>query len=729
MNTRDAAGERLFVAGLAVMRERFDAQAGLIAQTTDTGAYHPTRESLAYACALVQAEGAAALPQAEAIIRRVLRDQERQPGNIHYGGFKWMDEDQGVTDLNAVQFALEQLLPFYQDYGDLLSEGLRAELLDAFRAAADELVRLDVNVFYTNITLLDTLNLTLAGQILGDAHLAARARRRLDEWIAFTARSGAVPEYNSPTYAAVDLGALAELAERAADEPTRIKAQLMEERLWLHTATHYHHPTAQLAGPHSRAYHNDVTGGLCGIKHTLFRCLGDERLLRQSAYATARQSFGSVKAGRHIYHLPDYLERLLREKPARYVVAETADADSGTDLYTYMTGEYALGTVSHGSYPQSDRLICYYRAPAPRDAGVLFSRYIVNEKSLGSHFHATDRSTANNINEEGQFWSVQHEGKAIALYGLLPQREPVHSQKTEVYLLDADAIGEVWVGDAPAGSLPRRLAPHEPLLIADGDTYIALRALEPSRLGYEAPIIVQERAGELVLAIYNYYEGEPKGFWEYAALAGPFYKRNIRAGFICEVGDRSEHGSFAAFRTHILRGSISDVSDGDLRRVRYTSGADLVEIAVDLRANTLIERRINGHAYHPPMLAAPGAAQGRGVLLSGGASLECGDAPAWLIADDAGGAWAAANPLDAAVPFALITPAGAVRSAAFGCGRIELRAGDEIEVDIIAVRQEAPLRIAAPAAPRLRWNGRDVGDRLVYYERTGEYVLPVRVEG
>ncbi|HMO59651.1 MAG TPA: hypothetical protein PKA05_17805 [Roseiflexaceae bacterium] len=724
MNTPVAAGEYLFAEGLAALHERFDPQAGLIAQTTDTGTYHPTRESLAYAYALVQDAGPPALPQAEAIIRRVLRDQERQEGNIHHGGFKWMDEDQGVTDLNAVQFALEQLLPFYQDYGDLLSDTFREELLVTFRAAAAELVRLDVSVGYTNITLLDTLNLVLAGQILKDQQLAARGRQRFDEWITFTCRSGAVPEYNSPTYAAVDLGALAELAERADDQATRIKARVMEERLWLHTATHYHHPTAQLAGPHSRAYHNDVTGGICGIKHTLFRCLGDDRLLRRSAYAISRQSPGSVKAGRHTYHLPDYLERLLRTKPDPYLVLETADHDSGTDLTTYMTSEYALGSVSHGSYPQSNRLICYYRAPAPRDVGVLFSRFIVNEKSLGSHFHATDRSTANNINEEGQFWSVQHENKVIALYGLLPQRDPVHSLKTEVYLLDAESIGDVWVGNAPTGILPHRLAPHEPLLIADGDTYIALRPLEPSRLGYEAPIIVQQRAGELVLSIYNYYQGEPKGFWEYAALSGPFYKRNIRAGFICEVGDRTQYGSFAAFRAHILRGAIDDMSEGDIRRVRYASGADLIEITVDLRTNQLLERRINGHVYLAPLLAAPGATQGAGSLRSGAATLECGPAPAWLVADDTGGVWAAANPSES-TPLALNTPAGGIRSAAFGFGRIELRAGDPPQIHVIAVQHQAPLRIDTTVAPRLYWNGRDVSDHVVYDARSKEYVYPL----
>lgn len=178
MNTRSTidhqmavTGKRLFAEGMAAWHRRFDEQAGLIEQRTDTGVYHPIRESFGYAYALVQAEGATAIPQAERILRRALQAQERNPANPHYGGFKWMDEDRSVTDLNAVQFVLEQILPFLIDYGDYISPALRAELLEAVRLGAEEIARLNVAVWYTNITLLDTLNTVLAGQVLGDEGL------------------------------------------------------------------------------------------------------------------------------------------------------------------------------------------------------------------------------------------------------------------------------------------------------------------------------------------------------------------------------------------------------------------------------------------------------------------------------------------------------------------------------------------------------------------------------
>lgn len=725
----NSTGRRLFVEGMAAWHARFDEQVGLIEQRTDTGVYHPIRESFGYAYALIQAEGASALPRAVSIIRRALQAQERNPANIHYGGFKWMDEDRGVTDLNAVQFVLEQLLPLLIDYGEWLSPEVRTELVESVRLGIAEVVRLNVAVWYTNITLLDILNTVLASQVLGDEGLLERGRQRIDEWITYTNRSGAVPEYNSPTYAAVDLAALAELAHRAFDLTVRVKAQVMEERLWLHTVLHYHHPTAQLAGPHSRAYHNDVTGGICMIKRALFRVLGDERLLRRSTYAPQRQDEGSVVAGRCPYHLPRYLERAMREKPDRFSVAETAVAETGIDLMTFMTPSYALGTASVGHHPQNNRLILYYCVPKPRLVGVLFSRYIVNEKVFGSYYHPTDRSMANNLNDEGMFWGVQHQNKSIALYALEPQYEPVHSLKTEVYMLDAAALDEVWVNDTPVTlhSTPLRVYPHDAILIADGDVYIAVLPLEPTNLGDDAPILLSERNGELVLSIYNYYRGEAKRFWEYASLSGPFYRQNIRAGFILEVGDRAEYGDFATFRRHILHSAIEDRLDDSVRTVRYASGADLLELSVDLHANRLLRRRINGKPYQAPMLNSPIAVQSTaGEIHVGSAHLTCEAVPAWVVADDVAGCWAAVNPSDNETHWRFVTPAATVVSAAFGFGRVAVYRGERPLIDLLAIRRTAPLCIFCWIAPHVLWNGDDVSGECVFDAHSGAYVLPAR---
>ena len=402
-DTQPSAAERLIQAGHERDRARFDADLGLIEERTDSGVFHPIREAFAYAYTLMQAEGDVALPTVERIIPARVAGAGATGGPYPLRRLQVDGRGPGCDRPQRRPVRAGALAAALHRLRRAPRPDLRAEILKAVQIATCELESLNVSVAYTNIALLDAFNTVLAGQVLGDEHLLARGRARLDQWIAFTNRSGAVPEYNSPTYLAVDLVALAGLAERAADPAVAIKARLMEEQLWLHLATHYHHPSAQLAGPHSRAYHNDVTGGICGIKHILYRCLGDERLQQASDYTPA---IAWKCSGRAPFHVTDYLLRLLDGKPFPYTVQEIADLDNGVDLYTYMTPAYALGTVSAGNNPQNNRLILYYRKDGAPGYGVLFSRYLVNEKAFGSFYHATDRSRGNNLNEEGLFWGL-----------------------------------------------------------------------------------------------------------------------------------------------------------------------------------------------------------------------------------------------------------------------------------------------------------------------------------
>src|SRR5262245_7997192 len=134
-----SVAERLMQAGLERDRARFDADLGLIEERTDSGVFDPIREALGYAYTLLKTEDDVALPPVEPIIHRSLQAQGRQADHICYGGFKWMDEDRGVTDLNAVQFVLEHLLPLYIDYGERRSPEVQAEILEAVRIATCEL--------------------------------------------------------------------------------------------------------------------------------------------------------------------------------------------------------------------------------------------------------------------------------------------------------------------------------------------------------------------------------------------------------------------------------------------------------------------------------------------------------------------------------------------------------------------------------------------------------------
>lgn len=695
----------LFRHGLHDLARQYDPARGMVATTAqgNTDALGLVRETMLFAYAAWQRDGEAALPSVERVLPLVLDAQERDLRHPHLGNFKWFFEQDGVTDLNAVQFVLENLLPLLSEAGHLLSPELRARALGAVALAADELERLDVHLSYTNIALLDVLNRVLAAQLLNDDARLARGRARLAEWTAWTLREG-VTEYNSPVYGGVDLGALAELAEGARDATTSLRAVLLEERLWLHTLLHYHAPTAQLAGPHSRAYHNDVTGGVGFAKLALYRVTGDDRLLWPSAVCAWRQTTGHPRIARHPYHLPLHL-RALAVRGAQGTVVETAHAQRDVRLTTYATSSYALGSVSHGDSPQGDHLLLHYRRAGERGFGVVYARFLLDDHAFGSFFHDTDRTWFNNLNDEGQFWSVQHEGKVVALYGLKPNLGKVRSVRTDVIVRAGERPHEVWVNEARVEALPRELAPHDTLFVADGEVMLAVRPLALTRLDRDTPIVLSERDGELVLSLYN-YRGSPRGFWEYANFAGPFFKGNLRAGFVLEVGEGARE-DFAAFRARVSASVVRDELDGGVRRVAYASGADLLELDVDLRAHRTLARRVNGAPLQESALRAPLVAQGEGQLRVGACALHLGSGAAgWLVADDAAGCWGAVNATDAVTSWQFATPQGEVRCAAFGLGRMVWHADGLLEV--FALERRAPLVVRASVGVRVRWNGRDM---------------------
>jgi len=716
----DPRSQELYEDGRRQLEAGFDAERDMAVLRTGMGDYHDPRGSLAYAVCFLRDGGQQEAALAERIIGAVLSMQERRRDNAHFGNLRWFWEDEGVTDLNAVEFMLEALIDVMHRFGSRLTAGLRRRIRDAVRLGLAEIERLDVHLSYTNICLLDVLNTVLGAQLVGDARYLERGRRKLDAWIAYTARSGAPHEFNSPTYGAVDINALAALAERARDREVALKAGLMEERLWLHVATHFHRPTCQISGPHCRAYRRDTAGAGGYLKAVLYKELGFPELRRPTSYYPWRGEEGHVGIALGRYHLPDYLRHVFDDKPAEWEVRETADAELGLDMTSYLTPDYCLGTASSGyavgeppePWPQFNAAILYYRRDRAPGYGLLYTRYTVNEYD-SRHMADEQGRVRHDLWDLGQFRGVQHGRRAVWVYGLppMPITASVHTLKLDVMLLHPDEGTQVWVGRRRFQGREQRVAPGEPVVIADGRVYVALIPLEPTNMGQEAPVVLERRSGELVLSIHNYL-GPAKNFWEYRTLSGPFYRGNVRSGLVVEVASKSEFRSAAEFRAYVSRARVTDVVSGDgVRDVSYATDGGSLGLRYSLHDLRVEERRIDGRRYTAPMLEAPCVRQGRGPIAVGGATLTAGGAPAWLLADAARRLWVAANPSNESAPFRFETPEGALESDAFGFGRIVWR-GAEGRVEVDTASLASPLRLSGASGLKLLLNGRDMTRRL-----------------
>jgi hypothetical protein len=647
--------------------------------------------SLALAHALLR-EGE--VDEAAAIVDAVLDTQEREPGHPYRGNFLWLADDPEVVDLNAVQFVLRGLIPLLIDEGQKLPAATLARCQDALRLALLEEERLDVAPTYTNIHLQSLFALVVGGEWLGDSRLAALGRERWARWVAFTVGSGAPHEFNSPSYAGIDLLALAAVHTYATDPLVLLQARLMYERVFLHVALHLHRPTRQIAGPNCRSYWGAMAQGHSVAKEILWRETGWEWLVETPP--------ASLDLALTELWLPDSVQSWLERQPDALPceVRETANRAEGFDLTTYLTPRYALGSAAR-TYGigqddfyiehQANYLLLHYQRPD--GWGMAYSRFVMNDRHRGKLGAAPDRPSSINFYDQGRFAGAQAANRAIALYALEPQHDEIFSIKTVVVFRPIEELEAVRVGSELVGpaDLPREVPAGEWVVVTDGAVHVGVRPLEPSNLGRAVPTVLERGPdGELWLTITN-YRGAPKRFWDYASLRGAFWRGNLRAGYVLEVIDRADTPDAAAFLDHLRRAVVEDeVDDHHLRRVHFHRDGPDVELRYDLWRTEPAGRSIDGRPYEPPMLASPVAVQGDGGTLTlDAATATTAAQPLWLARIGTDG-WAIVNPVDRPTPLSLELPGVRLSAESWGAGRIEWRDG---RVSLDCLREPVGLRV------------------------------------
>lgn len=314
--------------------------------------------------------------------------------------------------------------------------------------------------------------------------------------------------------------------------------------------------------------------------------------------------------------------------------------------------------------------------------------------------------------------------------------------------LSATPTWEIYAGERRIESFPVRLEAGQRIVIRDGVSYLAILPLPASDLGRDAAIeIAPGIKGKadpngaavgpaLTVSLFNLRQAQPVAARRLDLRA---VTTRTHGGFVLEMGDAAQHGSFAAFRRHIDAAELK--AEWNERRhlleVAYRSGGDLMEAGFSTEfgqsadASYAIEggqqeraipyRRLNGQwPYLPPGIDRDSywAQQGiTGRLEKAGAVLATEPGrKAYLIADPASGAVVAYNPLPDPQSFALTTRDGATFTAdgRVGLMRLEYRPwAREIEIDHTPKPEQTGLAptitisgLAAP--PKVTLNGRTV---------------------
>ncbi len=211
---------------------------------------HHTRASLDYALMLAR-DGE--LDRAIAIVEAVLPLQVTDPTDPHFGIWPWYLEEpphqMKPADWNWADFCGLRLAEIDNDT-DALPDTVRQKIRRAIVMAGWSIFRRNVGPEYTNIALKGAVVTGYAGETLGQDELSGYARKRIQDMVSYNEFS----EYNSPAYAVVALDVCERALHLLHDEAMRTDWLTVRRRLWEMTAKHFHAPTMQWAGPHSRAY-------------------------------------------------------------------------------------------------------------------------------------------------------------------------------------------------------------------------------------------------------------------------------------------------------------------------------------------------------------------------------------------------------------------------------------------------------------------------------------------
>jgi hypothetical protein len=558
-----------------------------------------------------------------------------------------------------------------------------------------------------------------AGKALGRRDYSELADERMRRFIHIFSQAGDMSEYNSPTYLGPTLVGLASIGAYAELESTRLRARLIEERIWLSTMARWHAPTQQLAGPHSRAY-ADSTLGFGGIIRYLAHAVLTAPVFWDFdmcvAYDHHYDAEWAGKIAACIFCFPDYLKNVAEAKSFPFEVCSTTDGEDytvdGREVYrggwsrltTYMTPQYCLGSSERPYVDggQTEMCIAYWKHHQPvsgfADLRALYFRYVANNRLPGQensysawYGGRTMVYSPNLLHQDGRQNVLQHGGKAILLSQPLRRENGLyHSLRFDALIPIYQPLDEIWLADKELKSFPVQAGWDSPILLRDGDIFLALHPLQPTDLGGGQPEIeISETNHHLIISIYNLRGTEPRFFHSYQL-------NQAHNGLVIEIGTAAEYGSFEAFRKHIASARISEHAWlGEVRQIRYESGVDELEMHYNPETQEVLKTKVNGAslAYHG--LQSPFAVQSDcGFLQVGEVSLHTDPGvPAWLAFEPESRWLAAALPTDQAGWMRIVTPGAIFECASLAGAIMHIHSGDGLDLELNALFLGAPVQV------------------------------------
>ncbi|MBN2315562.1 MAG: hypothetical protein JXM79_16660, partial [Sedimentisphaerales bacterium] len=430
------------------------------------------------------------------ILRRVIALQDQDPNSRTYGIWSWFMEEpldqMSPPDWNWADFCGAQLLQVAIDHMDRLPEDLQQKVTESILHAGRAIQRRNVGPGYTNIAIMGAYVTLVAGELFNNAELADYGKARLKRFHEHTFRQGSFSEYNSPTYSVVAINELTRMLRHVKDDESQKLLHELNRFAWSHVARHFHPPSRQWAGPHSRCY---------------------ATLLRDSTLAFIQRStngkiqflpedkiFESLDAHRLDARCPDELLHYFTELSEPRLEVETFARNAGDkhDVIgtTFLHPDFTLGSVNIGDFWNQRRpLVAYWHT----SSGVIAMR-------LRCLHNGYDYSSAS-------LFTVQDRGDILGAVVFATDRGDTHISLDRLKNATIKAkdlrLRLQFEGAIDTFKLPSRIEPDQPMTMVSGAVHIGFNV--PHAVFGHDPIRMETGRTENTTYIdIVFYHGEQK---------------------------------------------------------------------------------------------------------------------------------------------------------------------------------------------------------------------------
>ena len=603
-----------------------------------------------------------------------------------------------------------------EEYGDMLPDVVRDHLRQYWEAwmeppTEEELKKRPNHFYHYYFKHMGTLNFManarssgiLAGEMLGLSDVTLQARyglSLLNREMIFS--EGAHQEHGDTFYQGITLTHLQALSRYSEDPLTRLKAGLAVEKVLFELNATYHPRLRRQVSSCSRLYEvghillrQDVPRE---VLHTLSRRGVLIETDRAEVHGISTVDTGTNPAIRVALLAPwgrEWEANAVDDKPLpfRSCATDYVRALLQEPMYkvTYLARNHALASANTGGgYVPVIAAWSRHDRPVQKleDLGLMII--------LGRNSDDAPVVSGGTPSNDACIGVMQHDSKMVYVMKPLERSYIADAVKkglnvvksvVAVYAYGSEDERQLWINERRVDGFPVSAEHRDVITLQEGVSYVGLMPLPATDLGREQEVLVRYEYPLLTLnsLIRQSDESLPENEETYGALS------DATAGWIVELGDKEQYGSFEAFRQHMLAAKLQTrwVAEEHTLHVSYSSGDDTLEMGYLTTferpqwwtpvppSKTMAYQRVNGQWPYPDVgvdLDCPLGQLGRAARLEkAGATLETAEGQmALLKVEPLSGTYEGVNPFIDPTPFELRTPEGVtVRSEGpLGCGRI-----------------------------------------------------------